>query len=284
MTAAMGVIDSHQHYWDTARFDYRWTEQGLPGLDRDFVPAELEPQLVTAAVERTVAVQVLHDRAETMWLLELARAQSSIAGVVGWVDLVQDRDAIHRDLDALRAAPGLVGIRHLVHEEADPDWLVRSDVIDGLGVLEDRGVPFDLLLRPPHLPHVPRLSEALPELRMVIDHIAKPRISEHLIEPWARDLRTAALNPNVFCKVSGMVTEADHATWRPSDLAPYVEIALEAFGADRVMFGSDWPVCTLAAGYARVLEALREVLGARDEPFEARLFGATAIQFYGLQP
>lgn len=278
----MLVVDAHQHYWDVSRFDYGWTRQGLPLLDREYGPAELEPQLAAAGVVRSVAVQVLHDPGETRWLLGLAHVHQSIAGVVGWVDLEQDPEEVSKALEDLRTDPKLVGIRHLVHEEPDTDWLMRPRVLDGLAVLERAGVPFDLLLRPQHLRHVPRLSERLPALRMVVDHLAKPLIKNRVTEPWARELRDAAANPNVLCKVSGLVTEADHRRWRPADLAPFVEGAMESFGPARVMYGSDWPVCTLAASYADVVGALRDVLGDADPSVEAQLFGHNAVSFYGL--
>lgn len=276
------TIDSHQHYWEVARFDYGWTRQGVPALDRDYLPGELEPQLQAAGVGGTVLVQVLDTEDETRWILDLARRHPSILGVVGWVDLTADPDGIATALKRLCADPHLVGIRHLVHEEADVNWLVREDVLRGLAVLEALDVPFDLLLRPQHLRHVPRLSQQLPRLRMVIDHLAKPHIREHELEPWAGELAAAAENPNVWCKVSGMVTEADPAAWKPEDLAPYVETAMRAFGPERLMYGSDWGVCTLAASYAQVIGALRTILAGVNPDTEARVFSATARSFYGL--
>lgn len=274
------VVDAHQHYWEVRRFDYGWLEQGLPALDRDFLPAELEPQLAAAGVANTILVQVLHVAEETEWMLRLADAYPTIAGVVGWVDLTRDPDMLGPEVEALCREPRLAGIRHLVHEESDDDWLAREDVLRGLAVLERLGVPFDLLLRPQHLRHVPRLSERLPRLRMVIDHIAKPEIARGRIEPWAAELAAAAANPNVCCKLSGMITEAELASWTAGDLAPYVETTLAAFGTDRVMYGSDWPVCTLAGSYERVIGALRTVLGTLEEPVETAIFGAVARRFY----
>lgn len=279
----MNVIDAHQHYWEVGRFDYGWTRQGVPSLDRDFLPEQLEPHLRAAGVARTVLVQVLHTEDETRWMLDLARRHPSIAGVVGWVDLTAPPDAIHAALDRLLADPRLVGIRHLVHEEPDDDWLAREDVLRGLAVLEERDVAFDLLLRPRHLRHVPRLSDRLPRLRMVIDHIAKPLIRDQVVEPWASEIGTAAGNPNVWCKVSGMITEADHAAWTADDLRPYIETVLGAFGPERLMYGSDWPVCTLAGSYERVIGALRQVLDGMDEPVLSRVFATSAQTFYRLE-
>jgi L-fuconolactonase len=274
------VVDAHQHYWDARRFDYGWVDQGLPTLDRAFLPEELEPQLADAGVVHSILVQVLHLDEETAWMLRLADAHASIAGVVGWVDLTRDPGDVATALAELRRHPRLVGIRHLVHEEPDDDWLAREDVLRGLAVLEAMDVPFDLLLRPRHLRHVPRLSERLPRLRMVIDHIAKPEIRDGRLQPWASELRAAAGNPNVWCKLSGMITEADLASWTADDLAPYVETAIDAFGADRLMYGSDWPVCTLAGSYDRVISALRHVLGEIDPAAETSIFGASALAFY----
>jgi L-fuconolactonase len=276
------IVDAHQHYWKVDQFDYGWTRQGVAALDRDFLPAELEPQLGAAGVARTVLVQVLHTDQETRWMLDLARRHASIAGVVGWVDLTAQPDTIAREIETLRGDPKLVGIRHLVHEEPDVDWLRRVDVVRGLGVLEAQGVPFDLLLRPQHVVHVPWLSERLPGLLMVIDHIAKPRIRDAAIQPWADEMLAAAQNPNVWCKLSGMITEADHAAWTPDDLAPYVETTLRAFGEERLMFGSDWPVCTLAGSYDRVIGALRLVLQGIGDETLGWIFGGTAQAFYRL--
>jgi L-fuconolactonase len=276
-------IDAHQHYWDTATFDYGWARAGMAALERPFLPGDLEPQLAAAGIDRTILVQVLHTLDETEWLLDLAATRASIAGVVGWVDLEAPVDEIESTLTGLLEDPRLAGIRHLVHEEPDDDWLIRPAVLRGLGVLERHDVPYDLLLRPRHLPHVPALSERLPGLRMVVDHIAKPLIAEGRMEPWATDFGTAAANPNVWCKLSGMITEADHLSWTSDDLAPYIEVALDAFGPDRLMYGSDWPVCTLAGSYARVIGALRTVLGSIDDEVEARLFGGSSAEFYGIR-
>jgi len=291
-------IDAHQHYWDIARsfpldgypwvlgaVTYGWRQAGLPQLDRGFLPADLEPQLRAHGVARTVLVNALHSLGETRWMLELADAHSSIAGVVGWVDLARPGEFVARDLDVVRH-PRLVGIRHLVQFEPDDGWLARPDVIAGLRALAGRGLAYDLLLTPPQLRRVPELSERVPDLDMVVDHLAKPNIKDGALEPWASDLRAAARNPRLCCKLSGMVTEADHATWTRADLRPYVEVALEAFGTDRVMYGSDWPVCTLAAGYDRVHEALartlEDILGRAAGAVGAAIFRDNAARFYKL--
>ena len=266
----MAMIDSHQHYWEAGRsfrwqelpwvvgaVSYAWKQSGIDALDRDFLPDDLEPQAAEVGCDRTVMVQVLNNLGETHWMLDVADAHDSVAGVVGWVDLTQPAELVARDLEDLGKRPKLHAIRHLVEFEADDEWLLRPD---GLGVLERMDVPYDLLLRPRHLTRVAPLSEKLPDLDMVIDHIAKPDIKGAVLDPWRADVKAAAKNPRIMCKLSGMVTEADHQGWKPDDLVPYVETVVEAFGTDRVMFGSDWPVSTLAGTYERVYSALRHAL------------------------
>ena len=275
-------IDSHQHYWEVDRFSYGWTEAGLLELERPFLPEDLLPELRKCEIEKTVVVQVLNSPAETEWLLELWQRDSTIAGVVGWLDLQASPEALGEVVSAYSHHPGLVGVRHLVHEEQDVDWLVREDVMRGLAVLSEGGIPFDLLLRPPHLKHVPTISDQIPNLDMVINHIAKPYIARGEISPWADEMRAAAENPRVFCKLSGMITEADHNDWNPVDLAPYIDVALDTFGPYRLMYGSDWPVCTLAGSYSQVYDALSPALGELAEEARAGILGANAKGFYSL--
>jgi L-fuconolactonase len=275
------VIDAHQHFWDLTRFDYPWMSgPELEPLRRNFLPDDLAPLLGPAGVDRTIFVQARHSLEESRWVLELSERHGFLAGVVGWVDLASE--ACAEQLAELRRHPGLVGIRHITHDEPDDDWIVREDVLRGLAVLERSAVPFDLLLRPRHLRHVPTLARRLPDLPMVIDHLAKPLIREGRMEGWREDFEAAARFPNIHCKLSGMVTEADWLAWTPADLAPYVRVALEAFGPERLMFGSDWPVSTLCASYAQVAEALGEALGPISADERAQILGGTAERFYGL--
>jgi L-fuconolactonase len=277
------VIDTHQHFWELSRFEYPWMAGAdLDPLRRDYLPADLEPLLRPAGVDRTIFVQAQHDVEESRWVLGLAERHEFLAGVVGWVDLASE--ACEDQLAELRSHPLLVGVRHITHDEPDDDWVVRDDVLRGLRVLERHRVPFDLLFRPRHLRHVPTLARALPDLPMVIDHLAKPLIKEGRMDGWREDLETAAAFPNVSCKLSGMVTEADWKAWGPADLAPYVRVALEAFGPERLMFGSDWPVSTLCASYQQVVSALREALGPISADESAQIFGGTAERFYRLKP
>ncbi|MCH8829245.1 MAG: amidohydrolase family protein, partial [Planctomycetes bacterium] len=203
-----------------------------------------------------------------------------IAGVVGWVDLASP--GCEDQLLEFKEHPKFVGIRHVTQDEADDDFILRPDVIRGLKFLEKHQMPFDLLFTVKHLRHAATLARELPELPMVIDHLAKPRIKDRVMEGWQDDLRAAAKSANIFCKLSGMITEADRQNWKPADLKPYVEIALEAFGADRCLFGSDWPICELAGSYEQVHSALLDAIGPIGETERKKIFGKTACRFYGL--
>ena len=276
------VIDTHQHFWDLSRFEYPWMSgPELEPLRRHYLPEDLEPLLPSAGVDRTVFVQAQHNLEESRWVLGLAERHHFLAGVVGWVDLASERCA--EQLAELRRHPRFVGVRHITHDEPDEDWVVREDVRRGLRVLERHGVPFDLLFRPGHLRHVPTLARELPDLPMVIDHLAKPLIKAGTMEGWRESFEAAARFPNIYCKLSGMVTEADWQEWSPQDFRPHVQVALEAFGPGRLMFGSDWPVSTLCASYQQVVQALRDALGPISEDERALIFGGTAERFYGLK-
>ena len=275
-------IDAHHHLWDlggSLRYDWLATP-GLESIRRDYRPENLDPHLKSAGVERSIFVQTLADRDETRWALDQARRSPMLAGVVGWVDLASED--CQRQVEELQADPLFVGVRHVVHDEPDPDWIVRPEVIRGLRVLESRGIPFDLLFRVEHLRHVPTLARALPDLAMVIDHLAKPAIKAGELAGWIDPFRAAAQFPNVSCKLSGMVTEADHHSWRTSDFRPYVAAALDLFSPSRLMFGSDWPVCELAGTYAQVHQLARELTSDLSSSEQAAIFGTTASRFYRL--
>ncbi len=276
------IIDSHQHFWKLdLPFEYGWLQepQHAP-ICRDFVPGDLEPHLAETGVNRTVFVQTQHNLEENRWALSLADANPFLAGVVGWVDLASEQ--CEEQLSEFLQHPKFVGIRHITQDEPDENFIVRPEVVRGLKVLQKHQVPFDLLFYVQHLRHASTLAEMLPELPMVIDHLSKPRIKSQEIKTWRTDLVKASQYPNVFCKLSGMVTEADWKHWKPQDLKPYVETALEAFGPERCMFGSDWPVCELAATYSQVFEALRNVLGPLSVTEHDNIFCNTARRFYKL--
>ena len=276
------VVDSHQHFWQLSEpFDYKWLNAPqLEPIRRDYLPNHLEPLIRRAGVDRTIIVQTQHNLRENDWALSLADKYDFIAGVVGWIDLASPD--CERQLEKYRQHPKFVGVRHVTHDEPDPDFIVRDDVLRGLKTLEKHRVPFDLLFFVKHLHHATTLAQRLPELPLVLDHLAKPMITARRLDNWEATFREAASFPNVYCKLSGLVTEADWRAWTPADLKPYVEIALEAFGPARCMFGSDWPVCELAGSYGEVCAALRELLGAVSESETAQILGQTAISFYSL--
>lgn len=276
-------IDSHQHFWQhSLPFDYSWQDADeLARIRRDFLPTDLAPMIRNVGVDRTVVVQTQHCVEETRWGLDLAGQHDFIAGVVGWVDLTSER--CEEQLLEFKDHRKFVGIRHVTQDEPDDDFIVRPETISGLKVLQHHGVPFDLLFYVKHLHHAATLARQLPELPMVIDHLAKPRIKDGATVDWINNFRAAAKFPNVYCKLSGLITEADWENWKPADLKPYVESALECFGPKRCMFGSDWPVCELAGSYEQVHSALVEILGSISQAESDAIFGETATEFYGLQ-
>jgi L-fuconolactonase len=274
-------IDSHQHYWDPEAVHYFWMPEEHPVLRRRYTPLDLDPILTLNKFDGSVVVQAAHNDAEADWLLALADQHRSILGVVAWADL-RSKNLPYR-LDQLQKHPRFCGIRHLVQDEEDEEWLLQPAVLDGLRELERRDIAYDLLLYPEHLRIVPELCAKLPRLRLVIDHLAKPYIKEKQFEPWARDIETAAQHPGLHVKLSGMVTEADHENWSSDDLLPYVQHVLRCFGADRCMFGSDWPVCLLAASWKEVLAGFTQAHGAMPAETRAKLLGETAQRFYRLQ-
>ena len=277
----MTVIDAHQHFWELGRFGYEWLDaDACQPIKRTYLPQDLQPHLEANGVERSIFVQTQHDLAENDWVLELCEQHAFLAGMVGWVDLASPE--CEAQLEKYRDHPSFVGVRHVTHDEPDDDFIVRDDVLRGLAVLEKHRVPFDLLFFVKHLKHAKTLGEKFPELPMVIDHLSKPEIKTQNFANWEANFRAAATFPNVYCKISGMVTEADWERWSTNDLRPYVEIALDAFGPERCMYGSDWPVCELAATYDQVIGAAREILSTLSEAEQARVFGGTAAEFYGL--
>ena len=279
-SSAAITIDSHHHFWDLAKLDYSWMPPGPSVLRRNYLPDDLAPVLERSGVSKTVVVQAHQSLDEATWLLEMAEENDFIAGVVAWVDLTDPE--VGRVLDDLGGNPKLVGIRHLVHDEPDDAWLMRDSVIRGLREVGRRGLAYDLLLGPDHLKYVSPLVEKVPGLRMVVDHIAKPHIANGSLEPWAADIAAVAAIPGVYCKVSGLVTQADHSNWNVGDLKPYVSHVAAQFGPDRLMWGSDWPVSLQAAGYDRVLDAALQALGPVSEEDKAKFLAGNAERFYRL--
>ena len=274
------MIDAHQHFWQVGRFDYPWMKTDNTVLYRDYLPSDLQPVLRENGVSQTVLVQASNSVAESRWLLQLADEHSLIAGVVGWVDLMSLETA--SQLEELTAHPKFKGVRHLVESEPHDDWLVHGEVLNGLKLLAAFDLSYDLLVHTRHLPYARQVAEECPELSLVIDHLAKPPIATGEFADWARELKPLAAFPNVHCKLSGLVTEANWTTWKNEDLRPYVDYALEIFGAERLMFGSDYPVCLLAASYKQVLESFQELTKNLSTADQDRIFGGNAASFYRL--
>jgi L-fuconolactonase len=281
------IVDAHHHVWDPAARRHAWLD-GLPRIRRPFTLADYQAAAAAEGVTASVLVQVLASAEETAEFLALAAGSAEggppvIAGVVGWADLT--REDLGDELDRLRGLPGgdrLVGLRHLVQDEPDPGWLDRPGVRRGLRAVGAAGLAFDLLVRPAQLPAALRAATELSDVRFVLDHGAKPEIAAGRIEPWAGLVGALAGLPNVTCKLSGLVTEAG-TSWSTEDFLPYVDRLLGSFGPGRLMFGSDWPVCTLAASYHEVMALARGTLGGRLSPGERdAVFGANAVGAYGL--
>lgn len=277
-------VDAHHHLWDLSAGTPDWMQgPALAPLRRTFGPAELHEVATAAGIGASVLVQTENSVAETVGMLAVAAVDPMIAAVVGWVDLTAA--SVADDLAALLAGPGgqrLRGIRHQVQSEPDDRWLSRPEVLRGLRAVAAAGFGYDLLTLVHQLPAAIEAVDAVPELVFVLDHCSKPRIAEGVHEPWASLVRELARRPNVTVKLSGLVTEADPANWRTTDLAPYTDVVLDAYGPDRVMFGSDWPVCLLAASYQRVVEATDELVGGLSPHERDAVLGGAATRVYRL--
>jgi len=274
-------VDSHQHFWRYSPATHGWIDERMGVLKRDYLPPDLEHLLRANGFAACVAVQASQSLDDTRFLLGLADAHPFIRGVVGWVDL---RSAgVEADLQALCGHPRFKGVRHIVQDEPDDRFLLRDDVLNGISVLESFGLTYDLLVYPRQLPAAREVVRRFPRQRFVLDHLGKPPVASGEIAPWREEIRGLAASSNVSCKLSGLVTEADWATWKPADLRPYLDVALEAFGPERLMIGSDWPVCTLAGEYAAVMAAVRDHVARLSAAEQAAILGGTATRFYGLE-
>lgn len=245
------IIDAHHHLWSFNEADYGWMDDSMKVLKLDYLPPDLEKELEKAGVSGTVVVQARQIIEETRWLLEQADANPFIKGVVGWVDLRSPELA--KQLDEFAAHPKLVGVRHVIHDEADDDFMIRPAFVKGIEQLKAYDLTYDLLLFPKHLERAIELVSMFPDQRFVLDHISKPFIKSGIMQPWKDDIEALAAQTNVWCKISGMLTEASLESWKYDDFVPYMKVVWEAFGMDRVMLGSDWPVCRLAGEYDAVM-------------------------------
>jgi L-fuconolactonase len=269
-------IDAHQHFWHYEPARHTWITDEMSVLRRDFLPEDLRPELSAAGIDATILVQVDQSEQETHSMLELAEANAEIAGVVGWVDLQAAN--IRERLEHFSRFPKLRGFRHIAQSEPDNDFLIRENFLRGISQLTEFDFTYDILIYPKQLPAALELVRHSPNQRFVVDHLAKPLIKTHTIEPWATHMRSLAKCPNAFCKLSGMITEADWGNWEPCDFTPYLDAVFEAFGTDRLMFGSDWPVCLLAGSYARVKRLIADYASSDHD----KIFGLNAASFHRL--
>jgi len=280
MSHTTPVIDAHHHFWRYTPAEYGWIDDAMAVIRRDFLPADLARTIQTASVDGVVSVQARQTLEETAWLLELAAAHDFIRGVVGWVLLV-DPD-VRETLSRFARHPKLRAVRHVLQGEADPLYMLRPDFNRGIACLREFGLAYDVLIFERHLPQTLEFVDRHPGQVFVVDHIAKPRIREGVLSPWRENLPELARRPNVYCKLSGLVSEADYRTWTEAQLLPYMETMLEAFGPRRTMFGSDWPVCLVACDYDRWAGIVKRCVSRLSATEQARVLGGTAVEAYGL--
>jgi len=273
-------IDAHQHFWNYSTAEYPWIGTGMERLARDYAPADLESVATPAGVAGSVAVQARQSAEETRWLLSLAADNPFIRGVVGWVDLRGERVA--DEISLFAGHEKFVVVRHVVQDEPDPRFLLGEDFVRGVRALHQFGLVYDLLVYPNQLPAAVGLASQLPEQSFVLDHLAKPLVRSGEIKPWRRDIEALARHPNVSCKLSGLVTEAAWRAWKRADFTPYLDVALAAFGPQRLMFGSDWPVCLLSGEYAEVVAIIEEFIATLAPAERSSIWGDTACRVYRL--
>jgi L-fuconolactonase len=273
-------IDAHQHFWIYNQKDFNWIDDSMAGIRRNFLPEDLQPELKANAFDGSVVVQTCQTLEETRWLLKLAEHNPSILGVVGWADL-RSPD-IQSQLTSLTRSPKLVGLRHIVQSEPDDRFLLQPDFLRGISALEEFRLAYDILIYPKHLPVALDFVQRFPRQRFVLDHLAKPPIKSGEISSWAKGIRALAVSPNVFCKLSGLVTEADWKHWTPEHITPYLDVALESFGEERLMIGSDWPVCLVAASYSRAVRVVKDYVSRLSPNSRAAVLGGNAARFWRL--
>ena len=274
-------IDSHQHFWRYDAVRDAWITDSMAVLKRDFLPEHLAPELDANGVDASIAVQTDQSESETMYLLGLAEKNPRIAGVVGWVDL--RAPDVGQRLEHFSHFAKLRGFRHIAQSEPEDRFLAQEQFIRGVAHLRTFGFAYDILIYPKQLPAAIELAARLPGQRFVVDHLAKPEIKAAKIAPWSAQMKEIAQNKNVFCKLSGMVTEADWKRWKAEDFKPYLDVVFEAFSPDRLMFGSDWPVCLLAASYRQVKQLIADYVKGFSRSDQQNIFGGNAARFYGLQ-
>ena len=273
-------IDSHHHFWKYDPVEYDWIGPDMRQLQRDFVLSDLTAEAASAGIDGVVSVQARQSLEETAWLLDVAGDSNLVKGVVGWVPLISP--TVQADLERFTGHAKLRGVRHVLQGEPDDRYMLRADFDAGIRALEAFGLVYDILIFERQLPAAIELADRHSSQVFVLDHVAKPRIRDHVFEPWNRNIRELAKRPNVYCKLSGMVTEADWSSWSDEQLRPYVNTVLEAFGPARLMFGSDWPVCLVAGTYQGWVKTVARLTGGLSAAEQARLFGVTAAEAYSL--
>ncbi len=274
-------IDAHHHLWRYSPQEYGWIDEEMAALRKDFLPQDLLREIAATGIDGTIAVQARQTMDETRWLLQMADECDAIRGVVGWAPIAgEDFPAV---MEEFEHRPKLKGLRHIIQGEKDENYILREDFNSGIRTLLGSGLVYDILIYERHLPQTTDFVDEHPEQIFVLDHVAKPLIREGVLEPWASRMRELGRRENVWCKLSGMVTEADWSKWTPETLRPYLDVAVEAFGAERLMAGSDWPVCLVASGYGQWFEVLRKYFAGFSEAEQAAVFGGTATTVYGLE-
>ncbi len=273
-------IDSHHHFWRYNAGEYGWIDDSKAAIRRDFLPADLEREISAAGVDGVVSVQARQIEAETKALLDFCDKNDFIRGVVGWVPLINEN--VSQSLERFAKHPKLKAVRHVLHDEADDRYMLREDFNRGISMLHSFDLVYDILIFEKHLPQTLQFVGRHPDQIFVIDHIAKPLIKDNVLSPWQSLIVELSKRPNVYCKVSGMVTEADHINWTEKQLKPYVDTVLHAFGPERLMFGSDWPVCLLACEYGRWHGIVSGWVSDLSQTDRDRIMGGTAIEAYGL--
>ena len=271
-------IDAHHHFWQYSPEEYAWIGSGMEVLQRNFMPADLHARITAAGIDGVVTVQARQSVEETRWLLELAQQHEFMRGVVGWLPLTAPD--IQAQLERFSAYKKLKALRHVLHDEPDDNYMLRADFNRGIETLRYLNLAYDILIFEKHLPQTLAFVDRHPGQIFVVDHIAKPRIKGRILAPWDKHMAELAQRANVYCKLSGVVTEADHAHWTPADIKPYLDVVLHAFGPQRLMFGTDWPVCLLACSYEQWVKAVKDFIAPLSAAQQDRIMGGTAAEAY----
>ncbi len=274
-------IDSHQHFWMFNPTKFEWISNEMEILKENYLPDKLKPELSSIRFDGSIAVQARQSMEETQWLLFLAEQNNFIKGVVGWLDLCSSK--LEEQLIQFSQHPKLVGVRHVIHDEKDDNFILRKDFREGIAHLKKFGLSYDILIFPRHLPNTIQFVSQFPEQVFILDHIAKPDIKNKEISEWKENIEKLANHQNVFCKLSGMITEADWNDWKPEDIIPYLDAVFIAFGPERLMIGSDWPVCRVAGKYKQVMEVVLEYIKKFPESDRNKILGENAISVYQLR-